>query len=146
MAKRPYFLYSSRPERSDSSGTGLASWRRSSDSSILLPIFSSSVQCCSQSDERCVGTTRLARIGSPPSHNQLRSSRRSCEIARRAGADPASRSVRLPVGEVRLVVTIGAKSNQVFGSIIATCTARTNMVYLKAFRSSAILASPAIPL
>jgi hypothetical protein len=45
-----------------------------------------------------------------------------------------------------LTVTIGAKSNQIFGSIIAKRPARTNMVYLKAFRGSAILASPTISL
>jgi hypothetical protein len=46
---------------------------------------------------------------------------------------------------VGVTVTIGAKSNQIFASIIAKCAARTNMVRLEAFRSSAILASPAIP-
>jgi hypothetical protein len=45
-----------------------------------------------------------------------------------------------------LTVTIGAKSNQVFGSIIAKSAARTNMVHLKAFRGSTILASPSISL
>jgi hypothetical protein len=43
-----------------------------------------------------------------------------------------------------LTVTIGAKSNQIFGSIIAKCATRTNMVYLKVFRGPAILASPTI--
>jgi hypothetical protein len=46
---------------------------------------------------------------------------------------------------MKLMVTICAESNQVFGSIIAKRAARTNMVYLKAFRGSAVLASPAIP-
>jgi small basic protein len=47
---------------------------------------------------------------------------------------------------MKLTVTICAESNQVFGSIIAKRTTRTNMVYLKAFRGSAVLASPAISL
>jgi hypothetical protein len=42
-------------------------------------------------------------------------------------------------------VAIRAKSNQVCGSIIAKRATRTNVVYLKAFRGSAVLASPAIP-
>jgi small basic protein len=55
-------------------------------------------------------------------------------------------NVRLSAGEVRLAVAIGAKSDQVFGSIVAKRTTRTNMVHLKAFRGSAILAAPAISL
>jgi hypothetical protein len=43
---------------------------------------------------------------------------------------------------VKLTVAIGAKSDQIFSGIIAKCTTRTNMVYLKAFRGSAVLASP----
>jgi hypothetical protein len=34
---------------------------------------------------------------------------------------------------MKLMVTIGAKSDQVFGSIIAKRATRANMVYLKAF-------------
>jgi hypothetical protein len=47
---------------------------------------------------------------------------------------------------MKLTMAIGAKSNQVFSSVIAKRTPRTNMVYLKVFRGSAILASPPVSL
>jgi small basic protein len=47
---------------------------------------------------------------------------------------------------MKLAMASCAKSNQIFGSIIAKRAARTNMVYLKAFRGSAVLTSPAISL
>jgi small basic protein len=50
------------------------------------------------------------------------------------------------IPEMKPIVAICAKSDQIFGSIIAKSTARANMVYLKAFRSSAILTSPAVSL
>ena len=50
------------------------------------------------------------------------------------------------IAEMKMIVAICAKSDQIFGSIIAKSTARANMVYLKAFRSSAILTSPAVSL
>ena len=48
--------------------------------------------------------------------------------------------------EMKLAMAARAESNQIFCSIIAKRSARTNMVHLKAFRGSAILASPAISL
>jgi len=54
--------------------------------------------------------------------------------------------VLLEVFSVGVTVAICAKSDQIFGGIVAKGTARTNMVYLKAFRGSATLASPTIPL
>ena len=77
----------------------------------------------------------------PPPGRILRSNNGQMHI-RIAGEGKA----RLSVGEVRLAVAIGAKSDQIFSSIIAKRAARTNMVHLKAFRDSAILASPAISL
>jgi hypothetical protein len=47
---------------------------------------------------------------------------------------------------MNLTMAIGAKGNQVFGSIVAKRATRTNMMYLKAFGGSAVLTSPAIPL
>jgi hypothetical protein len=47
--------------------------------------------------------------------------------------------------EMKLAMAARAESNQIFCSI-AERSARTNMVHLKAFRASAILASPAISL
>jgi hypothetical protein len=47
---------------------------------------------------------------------------------------------------MKLAVAVDAKSNQIHGGIIAKGTARMNMMHLKAFRSSAILASPTISL
>jgi hypothetical protein len=54
--------------------------------------------------------------------------------------------VLLEAISVGVTVAISTKRDQIFASIIAKCAARTNMVHLKAFRGSAILAAPAIPL
>jgi hypothetical protein len=48
--------------------------------------------------------------------------------------------------EIKLAMAACAQGGQVFSSVITKCAARTNMVYLKAFRGSTILASPAISL
>jgi len=55
-------------------------------------------------------------------------------------------ALRLSVGEMRLVVAICAKRDQIFDSVIAKRAARTNMMHLKAFRGSAILAPPSVSL
>ena len=54
--------------------------------------------------------------------------------------------IRFVSASVGVTVAIGAKGNQVFGSIVAKGTARTNMMHLEAFRSSATLASPSVSL
>jgi hypothetical protein len=48
------------------------------------------------------------------------------------------------IAEMKMIVAICAKSDQIFSSIIAKCTARTNMMHLEAFRSSATLTSPTV--
>jgi len=48
--------------------------------------------------------------------------------------------------EMRLVVAICAKRDQIFDSVIAKGTARTNMMHLEAFRSCATLAYPSVSL
>ena len=47
--------------------------------------------------------------------------------------------------KMTLTMAICAKGDQIFGSIIAKRATRTNMVHLKLFRGTAILASPTIP-
>jgi hypothetical protein len=47
---------------------------------------------------------------------------------------------------VDFAVALRAKCDEIFVCVVAQQAARTNMVYLKAFRGSAILASPPVSL
>jgi hypothetical protein len=47
---------------------------------------------------------------------------------------------------MKLTVAISAERDQIFVCVIAKRTPRTNVVHLEAFRGSAVLASPSIPL